>query len=128
MRITLTTRHCELDPEDRLLIEQRLEKLSRFARDIMEAHVIVSAEKSRYTAEIALKVRGPDIVSREVAHGTRVALERAADRLEHQIRKLKERRLERRRGDRSRASEQLGPPSGSPDAVAEEFGETASEE
>src|SRR5207249_6107589 len=54
MRIHWTMRHCELDPEDRLLAEQRLEKLSRFARDIQEAHVIVSQEKYRYLAEIAL--------------------------------------------------------------------------
>jgi len=44
------------------------------------------------------------------------------------LRKLKERRLERRRGDRSRAAEQLGPSSGSPDEVTEEYGEAASEE
>jgi len=46
MRIHVTARHCELDPEDRLLAEQRIEKLSRFVRDIQEAHVTVSQAAS----------------------------------------------------------------------------------
>jgi putative sigma-54 modulation protein len=126
MRLHLTARHCELDPEDRLLVEQRLEKLSRFARDILEAHVTVSAEKYRHTAEITLKLAGHEIASREEAHGARVALERAADRLEHQIRRLKERRLDWRRGDRTRAAD-LDAASESAAAGPEEHG-TAAEE
>ena len=105
MRIHLTVRHCELDPEDRLFTEQRLEKLARFARDIQEAHVTVTAEKYRHTAEITLKVRGQDIVGRELANEARTAVDRAIDRLEQQVRRLKEKRLERRRGDRARTAD-----------------------
>src|SRR5687767_4253129 len=105
MRIHLTARHCEIDPEDRLLVEQRLEKLSRFTPDILDAHVIVTADKSRYTAEITVKLPGHEAVSREEAHGVRVGLELSFDRLEHQLRRLKERRLEWRRGDRTRAAD-----------------------
>jgi ribosomal subunit interface protein len=107
MRIHLTARHCELDPEDRLLAEQRVEKLARFVHDIQEAHVTVSQEKYRYLVEIALRVRGREMTSSEEADSARVALERAADRLEQQARRLKERRLERRRGDRTRAADHL---------------------
>ena len=44
MHINTTARHCELDPEDRLFALGRLEKLGRFARDIQEAHLVVTAE------------------------------------------------------------------------------------
>jgi putative sigma-54 modulation protein len=93
MRIHLTVRHCELDPEDRLFTEQRLEKLARFVHDIQEAHVIVTAEKYRHTAEVTLKVRGHDIVGREQANEARTAVDHAIDRIEQQVRRLKEKRL-----------------------------------
>ncbi len=110
MRIQLTVRHCELDPEDRLLAEQRLEKLSRIARDAQEAFVIVTQEKYRYHADITLRLRGREVTSREEADGARTAIERAADRLEQQVRRLKDKRLEQRRGDRTRAADYFQPP------------------
>jgi putative sigma-54 modulation protein len=95
MLINTTTRHCELDPEDRLHAHQRLEKLQRYARDLYEAHLIVSAEKYRHTAEITLKLKHRDMVSREESTGARMAIDRAADVLEEQLRRLKERRTDR---------------------------------
>jgi len=115
MRVLLTARHCELDPEDRLFAEQRLEKLAHIVHDIQEAHVTVSAEKYRHTAEITLKVRGHEIVGREQANGARAAVDRAIDRLEEQVRRLKDKRLDRRRGDRTRASEAIEAGSPEPD-------------
>jgi len=96
MLINTTTRHCELDPEDRLHAHQRLEKLQRYARDLHEAHLIVSAEKYRHTAEITLKLKHHEMVSREESTGARMAIDRAADVLEEQLRRLKDRRLDRK--------------------------------
>jgi len=110
MRIHTTARHCELDPEDRLFLEQRLEKLARFVRDIEEAHLIVTTEDYRHAAEITLKLKGREFVGREEATSARTAIAAAADRLEHQIRKLKDRRLERQRGDRTRAADAVSFP------------------
>ena len=125
MRIHMTARHCEWDPEDRLLAEQRLGKLSRYGR-ILEAHVIVTQEKYRYTAEITLRVPGPDLTSREEADTARTAIERAADRIEHQARRLKERRVERRRGERKGMD--FLPPATTGGEEWESQGEAASEE
>ena len=96
MLINTTARHCELDPEDRLHAHQRLEKLQRYARDLHEAHLIVSAEKYRHTAEITLKLKHHEMVSREESTGARMAIDRAADVLEEQLRRLKERRIGRK--------------------------------
>jgi ribosomal subunit interface protein len=128
MRLHVTARHCELDPEDRLLAEQRLEKLSRFVHDIQEAHLIVTQEKYRYHVEVALRLRGREITSREEADGARTGIERAADRLEQQVRRLKERRLERRRGDRTRAADLLQPPIAPDDEAWGLRGEAAGDE
>jgi len=98
MQINTTARHCELDPEVRRFAHERLEKFERFARDIQEAHVTVTAEGYRHTVEITLKLKRREMVSREQATEPRSAIERAADRLEKQLRKLKEKRVSRKRG------------------------------
>jgi len=126
MRIHMTARHCEFEPEDRLLVEQRLEKMGRFARDIQEAHVILTHEKYRYIGEITLRLKGHEATSREEANVARTAIELAADRLEHQIRKLKGRRLERRRADRTPVGD--GASTGLDGEESKPPGERASEE
>ena len=100
MNITTTARHCELVPEDRQFVQQRLERLVRYfrdPRDLMEAHVVVGVEKYRHSAEITLKLRRGEVVSREEANDSRAAIEQAAERLEQRILRLKERRLSRKR-------------------------------
>jgi putative sigma-54 modulation protein len=97
MQISTTARHCELDPEVRLFAQQRLEKLARFVRDIQEAHLIVTAEGYRHSAEITLRLKRHDMVSRDEATEARSAIDLAADRLERQLRRLKEKRVARKR-------------------------------
>jgi putative sigma-54 modulation protein len=113
MNIHITARHYELDPEVRAFAHERLSRLSRFVRDpddLMEAHVIVTAEKYRHMAEITLKLRRGDTLSREEAEDAHMAIDLAADRLEQQMRKLKERRVERLKGDRTRPADRLVEP------------------
>jgi ribosomal subunit interface protein len=100
MKIHTTARHCELTPETRQFVHQRLERLLRYfrdPRDAMEAHVVVGAEKYRHSAEITLKLRRGEVVSREEANDARAAIEQAAERLEHRILRIKEKRLSRKR-------------------------------
>jgi putative sigma-54 modulation protein len=65
MHVTTTARHCELEPEIRQFAQDRLYKLSRYARDILEAHLVVTAEKYRHSAEITLRLKRHEMVSRE---------------------------------------------------------------
>ncbi len=106
MQILTTARHCEIDPELRLFAQQRLEKLGRFARDIHEAHLVMTAEGYRHSAEITLRLNHHELVSREESTEPRVAIDRAADRLEQTLRRFKEKRADRkhdaRAGDRGR--------------------------
>jgi putative sigma-54 modulation protein len=95
MQIHTTARHCEIDPEDRLHAQQRFEKLGRYARDLQEVHLVLTAEKYRHTAEITLRLKHRDMVCREQATAARNAIDRATDRLEEQLRRLKERRVGR---------------------------------
>jgi len=112
MQISTTARHCELDPEVRLFAEQRLTKLSRFAPRVQEAHLVVTAEGYRYDAEITLRIAGREVVSREQATEPRSAIDLAAGRLEHQLRRLKEKRISRKRGPRAVDGEAESGPEG----------------
>jgi putative sigma-54 modulation protein len=103
MQITTTARRCDLDPELRLFVEQRLNRFQRYAGDILEAHLVVSAEKYRHTAEITVRLRQNQVVGREEATDPRMAIDRAADALEEQLRRLKERRVDRKHEGRSHA-------------------------
>ena len=105
MQISTTARHCELDAQVREFALQRLAKLERFARDIQEAHLIVTAEKFRHTAEITLRLKRHEMVSREESDTSRVAIDLAAQRLEQQLRRLKDKRTEHKRPV-------VGPPGG----------------
>jgi putative sigma-54 modulation protein len=100
MEIHTTARHFELDPEDRLFAQERLAKLGRFARDLKEAHLVVTAEGYRHSAEITLRLKRHEMVSREESVQPRQAIDLAAERLEKQLRRLKEKRIARKRGAR----------------------------
>ena len=98
MQIHTTARHFELDPEDRRHIIERVEKFSKFAKDIHEVHAVVTADNYRHTAEITLKLKRQDMISKEESTEPRVAFDLAADRIETQLRRLKEYRVALHRG------------------------------
>ena len=128
MRLITTARHCEIDPEDKLFAETHLEKLSRYAHDIREVHLTLSSENYRHTAELVLKVNGREFLGRETANSVRTAITEAIGRLEPQVRKLKELRLERRRGDRTRTADAVGAPGEGPSEDGEAIGGAVWEE
>ena len=97
MKISTTTRHCELEPEVRAFCAQRLERFERFARDLHEAHLVVTLEKYRYQVELTVRLNQRELVSHAQATDARSAVEGAAQQLEEQLRRLKERRVDRRR-------------------------------
>ena len=124
MKVSTTARHCELDPEVRLFAHQRLERLLRYfrdPRDLMEAHVVVGLEKYRHSAEITLKLRRGEVMSQEQANDPRAAIELAAERLEHQIRRIKERRLSRKRDGHPREIPLTTPGASEDEEALEEF-------
>ncbi len=100
MQISTTARHCELAPELRALAQDRLERCTRFAHDLHDARLIVTAEKFRHTAEVTVRLNHHEMVCREEATEMRVAIDRAIDGLEEQLRRFKERRQDRKRDGR----------------------------
>jgi|SRR6516162_2793756 putative sigma-54 modulation protein len=101
MKLSTTARHCELTSEVREFAERRIARFERLAHGILEAHLVVTAEKYRHTAEITLRLDHHELVSREQSNDAHAAIDRAAERIEEQLRRHKERRLEQRREGRN---------------------------
>lgn len=109
MIITTTGRHLDVDEGVKQFIEKRLAKLERFAGEVREAHIILSLEKYRYTAEFILRVNRHEFVAREETGDVLGSIDRAVDNLEGQLRKWKEKRAGRVKGEmRLAASEVAG--------------------
>ncbi len=123
MQISTTARHCEFDPVVREFAERRLERFQRLSGDIHEAHLILTAEKYRLTAEITVKLRDRELVSRGESNDAHAAIDGAAARLEEQLRRYKDRRLEQRREGRDGAAGPGGTPEPEPDGESPGAGE-----
>ncbi len=89
MQIQTTCRHTKMTPSLKRFLEQRLAKLERFA-DVREAHVILASQKYVQTAEVLLKTRRKELVAREESHDLVLSVDRAVDRLERQLKKMRE--------------------------------------
>ena len=94
MQISLTARHFEIPAGLRQFTAQRIEKLQKFANDIHGVHVVVVQEKARFEAEITMSLNGSQLVCTETHAEPGAAIELAADRLEQQLRRLKDRRTD----------------------------------
>lgn len=100
MQISTTARHCEIDPTLRAQTQERLERCMRFANDLHDVRLIVTQEKFRHVAEIHLRLNHHEMLSKEEAPEMRVAIDRAIDSLEEQLRRFKDRRTGHGRGDK----------------------------
>ena len=101
MRVHTTIRHSRTSPAVRKRLEDRLVRLERFV-PVGEAHVILDVQKNRHIAEIVVHVRGHEFVAREEASDATTAIDAAVDRLERQLKRLKEKRKTQRLHDGTR--------------------------
>jgi len=96
MRIEITARSIELTDLMREHIENRLLKLKRYLDGVLECHVVAQIERFIYKFEITLHGNGFDLFAEAHAEDLHVAFENAAEKMERQIRKLKD-KIRRRR-------------------------------
>jgi putative sigma-54 modulation protein len=98
MKLQITTRHFEITPEFRAYAEERIRKLKRYFDQIIDVNVILTTEKHRHTAEIALHANGTNLVGTTETEDMRTSVDGAVSRLEAQLRKHKDRLSDRKRG------------------------------
>lgn len=98
MKITITTRRMEITEPLRDYIQNKVSKLTRFKDNITEAHAILSVEKYRQIAEIYVSGNGFTLSSTAETHDMYSSIDEVIDKLERQTIKLKNRRIDSKRG------------------------------
>lgn len=97
MRMIITGRHCEVDPELKDVIQQRFEHLARFDGRVSRAEVTITAVKRGFEAEGLISVDRADRVhARAEAEEMRTAVDRVVEKLGVQLRRRHDRHREHR--------------------------------
>jgi putative sigma-54 modulation protein len=97
MRVEITARSIELTDNMKERMERRLMKLKKFFNGVLDCHVFVNLERFIYKFEITLHGNGFDLFAEAHDEDLHVAFESAADKIERQVRKLKD-KIKSRRG------------------------------
>jgi putative sigma-54 modulation protein len=92
MEIHTTARRVKVTAAVQRHLDERISKLTRYVPELAEAHVKLTAEKYRHRAEILIHVRHRELVAKEESNDLLAAIDAAADRLENQLRRLKDKK------------------------------------
>ncbi len=92
MQVTVTFRHIEPTEPLRQYAADKLQRLSKYLRRPMDAHVILSAFKKNHRAEINLSANGTSLFSEEETNDLYSAIDLALDKMERQVKKLNAKR------------------------------------
>jgi len=97
MNVEYTGRHYEVTAADRKEIESGLSKIKKILRGSFETKVVLTVEKHRHKAEIALNSRVGDLVALSQAKDMKAAIGNALEHLEKQALKNKTRLIAKKR-------------------------------
>ena len=99
MMSTVSSRHVEITPAIRQIIDQKLAKLERLLQEnAVSAQVVLSQERHRCRAEMTVHVRGDHFLHAEDEGGQwSLAIGGVVDKVQHQAHVLKTRWERRRR-------------------------------
>lgn len=96
MQISLTGHHMDITDSLRNYVESKFERLERHFEHVTNIHVILSVEKLRQKAEATLHVNGADVHAECVEEDMYAAIDRLTDKLDRQVKKLKEKHTNHR--------------------------------
>jgi putative sigma-54 modulation protein len=91
MPVRVTARHCELTNEIKQHIEARSEHFEKFFQNIVDLHWTLEVDKHRNIAEASAHVNGATLNGHAEGTDMRSAIDAAAEKMEAQLRKHKDR-------------------------------------
>jgi len=91
MQLSVTARNLEITPALRSYAEEKLTRLTKYLEHIVTAHVVLSVNKHRQTAEVTLRVRDLTIRAEEESDDLYSSIDLVVEKLERQILRYKER-------------------------------------
>ena len=90
MNLNVSGHHLEVTPALRRYVRSKLGRVTRHFDHVIDAHVILTANKTRQKAEVTLHVRGKDLHCESEEGDLYAAIDLLADKLDRQILKYKD--------------------------------------
>ncbi|MBN1879597.1 ribosome-associated translation inhibitor RaiA [bacterium] len=93
MQVTFTARHMEVSDSLRQHTLEKMDKLQKYMDLIVDADVTMSVEKYRHKIEVKIKGQSGHVTGTEVSNDMYQSIDRVFDKLEKQLRRRKDRRI-----------------------------------
>ena len=90
----ITGRHMDVTPALKRYIRARFERLERYDVSLDRLEIVLSVTKLQHTAEVVCSIKGKRFQAKTSTREMYATVDQLADRLDGQIRKYKERRVE----------------------------------
>ncbi len=119
MQIAVTFRHLEPDEGIKDYVKKKVIRLKKFIENPREAHVVLSVEKFRHSAELTILSDGLTLNSEGRDRDLYAAIDLMADKMDRQIREKRE-KTRRKRGKRVVSENMLQKPAPSDEELTEQ--------
>ena len=96
MNLNVSGHHLEVTPALRSYVHEKIGRVKRHFDHVIDAHVILTADKVTQKAEVTLHVPGKDLHCECEDGDLYAAIDVLADKLDRQILKYKDKLLEKR--------------------------------
>lgn len=97
MKTTIVGRHIDLDDDTKEFAEKKLLKAETFFDRIIEANMVLSAEKHRRIAEVTLNAKHVTFHATEETENINSAIDNVMEKVEVQVKKFKEKLKDHKR-------------------------------
>ena len=87
MKVSVTARHMDLEPDIRDHAEARVDRFTKYERGLLNAHVVLEQQKSRRIAEVSVHARHGDFTAKAESHDLLASIDTACEKVETQIRR-----------------------------------------
>ena len=108
MAMKITGRHLVVTPALKRHVEEKFERFARYDVALNRVEIVLSVNKLQHTAEVVCAVAGRRLQAKISTREMYSTIDQVVDRLNAQIRKLKERQVEHK--GRKRTAAALSPP------------------
>ncbi|HKY71216.1 MAG TPA: ribosome-associated translation inhibitor RaiA [Nitrospira sp.] len=96
----ITGRHMDVTPALKKYIRNRFERLERYDATLDRLEIVLSVTKLQHTAEVVCSIKGKRFQAKTSTREMYATIDQLVDRLDRQIRKFKERRVEHKGRDK----------------------------
>jgi putative sigma-54 modulation protein len=96
MNLSVSGHHVEVTPALRSYVQAKIGRVTRHFDHVIDAHVILTANKVKQKAEVTLHVRGKDLHCESEEGDLYAAIDLLADKLDRQVLRYKDKRYDKR--------------------------------